>query len=75
MSVWCGALSDKSDKSDKSDFMGAPQVQKKEGAAKHRVLQHPFFVFISSCFFKGKIEKVDGVVAADLFPHFIGEFP
>ena len=24
-----------------TDSVGAPQVQKKEGAAKHRVLQHP----------------------------------
>ena len=42
MSVWCGTLSDMSDMSDmsdKSDFIGVPQVQKKEGAAKHRVLQ------------------------------------
>ena len=41
MSVWCGALSDMSDMSDKSDLIGAPQVQKKDGAAKHRVLQQP----------------------------------
>ena len=36
MSVWCGTLSDMSDMSDKSDFIGVPQVQKKEGAAKQR---------------------------------------
>jgi hypothetical protein len=34
-------MSDMSDMSDKSDFIGVPQVQKKEGAAKHRVLQQP----------------------------------
>ena len=41
MSVWCGTWSDMSDKSDKSDFIGVPQVQKTEGAAKHRVLLPP----------------------------------
>ncbi len=32
MSVGCGTLSDMSDKSDKSDFIGVPQVQKKNAA-------------------------------------------
>ena len=43
MSVRCGTLSDMSDKSDKSDFIGVPQVQKKDGAAKHQVLQQPLY--------------------------------
>ena len=46
MSVRCGTLSDMSDKSDKSDFSGVPLVQKKEGEAKHRVLQQPPLVLL-----------------------------
>ncbi len=43
MSVWCGTLSDMSDK---SDFIGVPQMQKKEGAAKHRSFAAPLFVLM-----------------------------